>query len=88
MAILLRGCKPDKFWSHNSLKLSFTNVRGLHSNLVGCESFLESNNADILALCETISDELIDSGNLSVRDYPSIWKDSVTHMFVLAVYLK
>ena len=49
--------------SHNSLKLSFTNIQGLHSNFVECESFLESNSPNILALCETNLDESIDSGN-------------------------
>ena len=60
MAILSKACKPDNFESHNSLKLSFTNIRGLRSNFADCESFLESNSADILALCETnLDDELI-----------------------------
>ena len=36
MAILLKGCKPNNFESHNSLKLSFTNIRGLRSNFVEC----------------------------------------------------
>ena len=53
MAILSKACKPDNFESHNSLKLSFTNIRGLRSNFVDCESFLESNSPGILALCET-----------------------------------
>ena len=38
MAILLKGCKPDNFESHNSLKLSFRNIRGLLSNFVECDS--------------------------------------------------
>ena len=42
MAISSKGCKPDNFESHNSLKLSFTNIYSLHSNFVECESFLES----------------------------------------------
>ena len=42
MAILSKACKPDNFELHNSLKLSFTNIPGLHSNFVDCESFLES----------------------------------------------
>ena len=54
------GCKPDNFESHNSLKLSSTNIRGLLSNFVDCESFLKSNSPDILALCETNSDDSID----------------------------
>ena len=89
MAILSKACKPDNFESHNSLKLSFTNIRGLCSNFVDCESFLESNSPEILALCETNLDDLIDSGNFSVRGYlPLIRKDSSTHMHGLAVYVK
>ena len=89
MTILSKGCKPDNFEPHNSLKLSFTNIRGLRSNFVECESFLESNSPDILALCETNLDDSIDSGNFSVRGYlPLIQKDSSTHMHGLAVYVK
>ena len=89
MTIFSKACKPDNFESHNSLKLSFTNIRGLRSNFVDCESFLESNSPDILALCETNLDDSIDSGNLSVRGYlPLIRKDSGTHMHGLAVYVK
>ena len=65
------------------------NIRGLRSNFVDCESFLESNSPDILALCEANLDESIDSGNFSVRGYlPLIQKDSNTHMHALAVYVK
>ena len=53
IAILSKGCKPDNFEPHNSLKLSFTNIIGLSSNFVQCEYFLESNSPDILTLCET-----------------------------------
>ena len=84
MAILSKACKPDNFESHNSLKLSFTNIRSLRSNFVDCESFLESNSPDILALCETNLDD-----NFSVRGYLLlIRKDSSTHMHGLAVYVK
>ena len=89
MAILSKACKPDNFESHNSLKLSFMNIRGLRLNFVDCESFLESNSPDIIALCETNLDDSIDSGNFSVRGYLSlIRKDSSTHMHGLAVYVK
>ena len=89
MVILSKGCKPDNFESHNSLKLSFTNIRGLRSNFVECESFLKSNSPDILALCEANLDDSIDSGNFSVRGYlPLIRKDSIPHMHGLAVYVK
>ena len=89
MAILSKACKPDNFESHNSLKLSFKNIRGLCSNFVDCESFLESNSPDILALCETNLDDSIDSGNFFVRSYLLlIRKDSRTHMHGLTVCVK
>ena len=89
MAILSKACKPDNFESHNSLKLSFTNIWGLRSNFVDCESFLESNSLGIPALCQTNLDDSTDSGNFSVRGYLSlIQKDSSIHMHGLAVYLK
>ena len=86
MTILSKACKPDHFELHNSLKLSFMNIRGLRLNFVDCESFLGSNSPDILALCETNLDDSIDSGNFSVRGYLAlIWIDSGTHMHGLAV---
>ena len=89
MTTLSKVCKPDNFESHNSLKLKFTNVRGLRSNFVDCESFLESNSPDILALSETNLDDSNDSGNFSVRVYlPLIRKDSGTHMHGLTVYVE
>ena len=89
MAILSKACKPDNLESHNSLKLSLMNIRGLCSNFVDCESFLELNSPDILALCEINLDDSIDSGNFSVRGYlPLIRKDSSTHMHGLAIYVK
>ena len=89
MTISSKACKPDNFESHNSLKLSFTNMPGFRSNFVDCESFLESNFPDILALCETNLDDSTDSGNFSVRGYlPLIRKDSSTHMHGLTVYVK
>ena len=58
-------------------------------NFVDCESFLESNSPEILALCETNLDNSIDSGNFSVRGYlPLIQKDSSTHMHGLTIYIK
>ena len=87
MAILSKGCKPDNFESHNFLKLSFTNIKGLRSNFAECEC--ESTSPDILALCETNLDDSIDSGNFPVTDcLPLIWKDSTIHMHGLAVYVK
>ena len=89
MAIISKASKPDKFEPHSSLKFSFTNIQGLHSNFVECEFFLESNFPDILPLCERNLDHSIDSGNFSVRGYlPLIQKDSLTHMHGLTVYVK
>ena len=67
MAILSKACKLDNFEFHNSLQLSFRNIRGLCSNFFDCESFLESNSLGILAMCETNLDDSNDSGNFSVR---------------------
>ena len=89
MAILSKACKSDNFDSHNSLKLNIANIWGLCSNFVDCESFLEVNSPDVLALYETNLDDSFDSGKISVRGYlPLIRKDSSTHMHGLAVYVK
>ena len=89
MAILSKGCKPDNFEPHNSLKLSFTNIWDFLSNFVDCESFLESNSPDIIALCDTNMDDSIDSDNFSMRGYlPLIQKDFTTPMHRLTVYVK
>ena len=73
---------------HNSLKLSFTNIRGLCSNTVGCESFLKSCSTHIIALYKTNSNDSINSSNITVTGYiPLIWKNSVTHIHNLAVYV-
>ena len=72
-----------------TLQLSFTSIQGLRSNFVDCESFLESNSPDILALCETNLDDSLDFGNFSLKGYlPLIRKVSSTHMHGLAVYVK
>ena len=89
MALLSKGCKPGNFEPHNSLKLSFTNIWGLRSNFFECDSFLESNSPDIVALFETNLNGSINSGNFFVRGYlPLILNDSITHMYGLAVYAK
>ena len=69
MTILSKGCKPDNFEPHNSLKLSFTNIQGLHSNFLESEYFLGSNSSDILALCDTNLDDSIDSADFSVTGH-------------------
>ena len=66
MVILSKRCKPDNSESHNSLKLSFTNIRGLRSNFSDCKSFLESNSPDILALCERNQDSTTHMDGLAV----------------------
>ena len=72
MAVLSKACKPDDFELHSSVKLSFTKIRGLCSNFIDSESFLESKSADILYLCETSLNDSTDSGNFSVRSFSSI----------------
>ena len=89
MTILSKRCKPGNFESHNSLKASFSNTRNLYSNFVECKFHLVSNSPDILTVCETNLGDSIDSCSFSVTGYlPLIWKDSVTHMYGLAVYVK
>ena len=89
MAILSKGCKPDNFETHKSLKLSFMNTQGLHFNFAECESFLESNSTNILALCETNLDDSIDSDNFSMSVYLTlIQKDSITIMHSPVIYMK
>ena len=44
---------------------------------------------DLLALCQTNLDDSIDSDNFSVMGYlPLIRKDSITHMYGLAIYVE
>ena len=50
LVILWKGCKPNNFESRNSQKISFTNIQDLRF-FVECESVLESNSPDVLALC-------------------------------------
>ena len=89
MAILSKVCKSDNFEPQNSLKLSFTNIRGCHLNFVDCESFLEWKSPDILALCKTNLDDSVDSCNFSVRGYlPLIQRILVLICMVLQFMLK
>ena len=69
MVILSKRCKSDNFESHNSLKLSFTNISNLCSNFVDYKSSLESNSPNILAQSEANLNDSINSGNFSVRGY-------------------
>ena len=88
MAILSKACKPDNFESHNSLKLSLTNIWGLRLNFIDCEPYLGWNSPDILALLETILDDSVNSDDFSVRGcLPLIRRDFSTHMHGLAVYV-
>ena len=84
MVILSKGCKTNHFEWHSPLKLRFTNIRALRSNFIECESFLESNSPNIMALCETNLDVSIDSVNFSVTAYLPL----ITHLHGLAVYVK
>ena len=77
------------FEPQSSKKSSFTNIRGLRTSFVECESFLESNSPNNIAPCVANLNESNGSGSFSVRGYlPLIRKDSATHMHVLAVYGK
>ena len=41
MTVITKECIPDHFEWYNSPQFSFTNLWGLPSNSVGCESFHE-----------------------------------------------
>ena len=93
MVILSKGQKDINRITLNHTPLSnFTNIQGLSSNFAECESFVESNFPDILALCEKNLNDSIDSDNFSLRGYlplicmdKGFWKVSVTHMHGFAV---
>ena len=86
MAILSKGHKSENFKQHKSLKLSFTNIRGLCSIFIGCVFFLELNSPDILGSYKTNLEDSTESSNSSVTGYLAlIRKDSVTCMHGLAV---
>ena len=88
LAILSNVCKLDNFELQNFLKFSFTNIWYLRSKFLQCESFLQSNSLDILALCETNLYDSSYSCNFSVRGYLRlIQNDSVTHTHGVAVYV-
>ena len=79
MAILSKGCKPDNFEPNNSLKRRFRKLRPSFQ-FGWCESFRESNSPNILALCETNVDD-------SISLWRVIHKDSIAHMYGLAVHI-
>ena len=69
MAFISKGHKSDNFEKHNSLKFSFTNIRGLRSNFIGCDFFLESKSPGILCSYKTNLQDSIESSDSSVRGY-------------------
>ena len=77
-----KGCKPDNFEPHPSMKFSLVNIWGLCSNFVECESFLESNFSDILA----VWDKLWWVNWL--WQFLKMGKDFSIHMHSLLVYVK
>ena len=68
-------------------------IQCLHSNFFffffDSKSLFEPNSPHIFSLCEKNLIYFIDSSNISVRGYLLfIWKDSVTYMRSLTVYIK
>ena len=65
------------------------NIRGLRSNFVEYESFLESNSPDILHPCEANLDDSIDSGNFSVEGVSSFNQKRFYYAYAwFVVYVK
>ena len=87
VASLSKGCKPDNFELHSSLKVSFMNIQGLRLNFVDCESFLESNSPDIIALCKTNLHALIDCGNFSLRKYVALIQNDSTTLCMVSHFM-
>ena len=67
MAIMSRFTRPGTPKSHTYLKVSYTNIRGFCSNFLHCESYLETNSPDILALSETNLEDAVDSNSLLLK---------------------
>ena len=89
MVILSKVPQPHTFESRSFLKLNFTNIWSLRSNFIGNESYLKPTSSDILALYDTNIEESIYSSNFSVRSFLHlIWKNSVSHVHRIAVYVK
>ena len=73
--------------NRNSLNFSFSNIWGIRSGFDCSESLLESKFPNILALYETNLEDTIDSENVSVRGYLSLFrKYCVTHMHGLVLW--
>ena len=97
MVILSKGQKDINRITVNHTPLSnFTNIQGLSSNFAECESFVESNFPDILALCEKklewlnwfwqfLFEGLSSFNLLLICMDKGFWKVSVTHMHGFAV---
>ena len=85
----LKSTSTSYFWSRSFLKLNFTNIWSLRSNLIGSESYLKPTSSDILALYETNIEKSIYSSNFSVWGFLHlIWKNSVSHVHRIAVYVE
>lgn len=88
MSVTSKVSESNNFKTCNYLKLSFTNTCCLYSNYVGCESFLQSDASDILALWAKIQKLKRFNQYLFEGFYPLNWKVYVTHVHGLAVYLE
>ena len=87
MAILSKGCKPDNFEPHKSVKRRFRKLQGLHSNVFDVNLFLNQTFLTfLLYVRQTWMTRLV--LEISVKAYlPLIRKDSITLMYGLAVHI-
>ena len=74
-----KACKPENFESHNSLKISFTNIRDLRSNFVDVNLSLNQTRPTFLLYARQT---WITQLNLAISHVHS------THVHGLAVYVK
>ena len=74
--------------SPKPLHLSYTNIRGLRTNLTDAQGFLARSSPDIIAICETKLTPLVAHEDLNVPGYlPIIRKALPNDTHGLAVYL-
>ena len=85
----IQNKKTIRFFTNNSLKLSFRNISGFHSNFVKCVNLsFNQTPPDFLFLCKINLDDSINSGSFCEGLSSFNLKDSVTHMHGFAVYMK
>ena len=83
----LKKRAPKKSNHKTSFDIAYTNIRGLRTNFVYVEPYLNSKKPDMLALCETNLNPEISEKEFDIPGYCSL-SVKQRHMHGLAVYIK